>query len=199
MLRKEFLIVYLNLLKTIIGCGMLTYPFLLQKYGLTPTFSLTTISAFFSVTGLLLYTECNRKIGKSSTMSSISLYIIPKIKIIVDVCVVLKCYAVGVFYILILKEIIISLLTFLLKTNNNVLRWFGNIKSNLVLLFLLLISAPFSYFNELTKLRFASFFGMLLVLFILIFNVYTYFKTIEITDLKMYTGNTDYFKNLGKF
>ncbi|KAM0677427.1 hypothetical protein BDAP_001928 [Binucleata daphniae] len=153
------------------------------------------VSAFFSATGLLIYTECNTVIGKKSTMSSISYYIYPKLKTFIDICVSLKCFGVGVLYVIILKEIITSLITYL-EQFDKIRKLIPNQK--LFLLLLYTIFAPFSFYNELSKLRFASFFGILLIFVILAFNTFNY-KNIEHFSVPAYTQKKDYVKNLGEF
>ncbi|KAM0673901.1 hypothetical protein GVAV_002419 [Gurleya vavrai] len=199
MSKGESFTSYFNLLKTIIGCGLLAYPSIFDRYGLIPTILFTSISAFFSATGLLLYTECNRRINKKSTMSSITKYIYPNLRYIIDICVSLKCFAVGILFLLILKEIIPCLLIYLKSKNIWFISRIGDVDHRIILLILFLLFSPFSFFEELSQLRFASILGIILIFFILIFNVFLFIKREKNFQIQLITQKKDYLKNLGDF
>lgn len=195
MAKNENISIYFNLLKTVIGCGMLAYPMLIKKYGTLPVILFSTFSATFSSFGLILYSKCNQIIGKKSTMSSISKYIMPKLRIIIDICVSLKCFGVGTLYILILKKLIAAQREFLIDYLNDL----NNVNDNLILLVLMLLSAPLSFFDKLKTLRFTSLLGIISIFIILISNTIMYFKTTNHHKLTLFTSDTNYLENLGDF
>ncbi|TBU02040.1 transmembrane amino acid transporter, partial [Hamiltosporidium magnivora] len=183
---------YFNLLKTILGCGILVYPSLYKNYGIIPTTVLTLISGFFSLSGLFLYVLTNKIINKKSTMSTISRYSIPSLRYVVDVVVILKCFFVTVSYMIFLKEIIPY--------------GFGKLgfeyfveRKELGLLICLLISLPLNLLRKIDGLKFTSVFGIGSVIFILLTSFYRLIRSNSDKKIYYFTDNFSYYKSLGEF
>lgn len=171
--KKEFFSVYINLLKTVIGVGLLLYPSLIKQYGILTVVLSSIISAFFSASGLILYILVNKQIGKKSTMSSIAEHIAPKFRKFVDFCVALKCFGVGIIYIIIVKDCITHIFIYFAGENGSC----GIFRPNIILLILYILFSPLSFIDKMSKLRFTSLIGSISILAIIVLNIIRYLTT----------------------
>ncbi|KRH92366.1 Amino Acid/Auxin Permease (AAAP) Family, partial [Pseudoloma neurophilia] len=141
-IMSPFFVGYTNLIKTIVGTGVIIYPILISSNGLIMTIIMTVLSCFFSSLGLIFYAMLNHK--KNKTLSTI-----PDNKIIqkiVNFVIVFKCISVGISYIVIINGII-----------DNIFKKEYRI---FALLILLIITLPISTIRKYSKLRFTSFLGI---------------------------------------
>lgn len=158
---------YVTLLKTSIGSGILSFPYLFKTYGLLVGIVLTLVSGLFSVLGLVLYTICSQEIGRTATLSKLATESMPYTRAIVDFSVFLKCFGVALSYLIITRQ----LLPVLLDTV------FGmSILSspNVSLLLFVLCIGPFAYFHRLDRLKYTSFCGVLAVVVVTMAAFYRY-------------------------
>ncbi|EJW03019.1 hypothetical protein EDEG_02601 [Edhazardia aedis USNM 41457] len=200
MKKTVFLSIYFNLLKTIMGYGILNFPVLFYKFGLIRTIFLLIVSGTFSTFGLMLYTISNRIINKKSNMSTLSLHIFPRLKLLIDFCVSAKCFAVALLYLEIAKKLISLVQNYLRTKENNILKVLSNAKNSTILVFLLLGTAPLSFFDQLHQLKYVSIFGMFCIFLMIASAIYMYFQTNTINEIKFWPKTDEsLFKSLGQF
>lgn len=191
-LSQEFLSVYLNLLKSVIGTGLLAYPYYISEFGIFPLVFISTIACIFSSCGLIFYAYCNKKIGKKSTMSSIADHILPIMRPLVGFSISLKCFLVSVLYFKILKGLLESQYNFI----SNYITDTGNIKKYLFSI-IFLLSTPLSFTEKITKLKISSFIGIAAILIVMISNTYTFLQNKDKIDLKFTGKRSIYFTRIG--
>ncbi|EPR78017.1 Amino acid transporter [Spraguea lophii 42_110] len=92
-----------NLLNAMLGCGITLFPEAFQTYGLIPSVGFIILSSILSILCLNLYITVNSRIGKSSTISTIALYIYPPLKLVADITIILQCLSCCLAYITLIK------------------------------------------------------------------------------------------------
>lgn len=181
--------IYVNLLKTIMGCGILKYPCLFYEYGIFPTIMLTVISAFASYCGILLYIDINDKYGLGDTLSTVSLHFTPYLKIVADIVVIAKCYMVGVAYLIYLGEQL-----------NCVLKYFTIFVSHkLALALILILISPLIFISKIDKLKYTSTAGLFAVLMLIAASIYRYSDLKTSHKIFYDSGKRSYIENLCHF
>ncbi|EPR79332.1 Transmembrane amino acid transporter protein [Spraguea lophii 42_110] len=159
----EVYISAVNLLKTIIGSGILYFPMLFGIYGPLAATLFTIVSGFFAIISLRLLTHMNRIWGdRKSTLSSMSLKTVPSLRIVIDICVFFKCWNVSSSYLIIAGHLLPKVIYSAFYVNVSS-RW-------LLFLFLLLIS-PLTFFKKLKHLKYTSFLGVLSIVFVVSVSV----------------------------
>ncbi|AFN83673.1 transmembrane amino acid transporter protein [Encephalitozoon romaleae SJ-2008] len=158
---------YITLLKTSIGSGILSFPYLFKTYGILIGIALTMLSGFFSVLGLILYAICSQELGRTATLSRLATESMPYTRIIVDFSVFLKCFGVALSYLIITRQ----LLPVLIETIFGV-----SILSdpNISLLAFISCIGPFAYFNKLDRLKYTSLCGVVAIVVVVIAALYRY-------------------------
>lgn len=152
-MRKEIFSEYFNLLKTIVGSGIVAFPSLFPTFGIFPTVFFAVVAAFFSSAGLWLLSECALFLGTRETTFSASLAgVLPQISGVFNLVVFLKCFGVSVSYLVVVR----SLLEQILKDVN--LDTPG-MTTHLVVLYGLLM-APVCTIRDLKALKWTSLIGI---------------------------------------
>lgn len=156
----KFVSGYVNLLKTAIGSGILTYPYLFKSYGVIVTILISIIASALSFSGLLLYIVCSDKLNGNVTLSSLANHAIPKSKFFADFAICFKCFGVAVSYLIIIRQLFPPVLIYLFD------RQFFT-KPSIALLLFLVVTSPVSYVRKIDKLRYTSFCGLFCILIVI--------------------------------
>ncbi|EOB12155.1 Putative amino acid permease [Nosema bombycis CQ1] len=181
--------IFINLLKTTMGCGILKYPTLYYEYGIIPALILTVISAFASYCGIFLYIDLNDKYGLGNTLSTVSLHFAPYLKVLADIVVIAKCYMVGVAYLIYIGEQLVFLLKYFMI----------DLSPKIALGIVLALISPFIFISKIDKLKYTSTAGLVAILMLVSASYYR-LKSNEIPHSISYdTGNRSYIKNLCHF
>lgn len=191
---KELFPGYVNLLKTIIGSGILYIPMLYKTFGLLPTLILMILSCILSITGQMIYAICNYKNNdRSSNITSLSLKSVPNISFFVDFFVFFKCFGVSTSYLIIIRELLPNIIE----------KSFGKsiiTHPKVSLLIFLSAIAPFTFFRSLKKLKYTSSIGIISILIILICSIFTFLKDLSFKNIQIYKKlDLNAFKGLGTF
>ncbi|KAH9412298.1 putative amino acid transporter [Ordospora pajunii] len=191
-LRKESISIFINLIKTTIGSGILRYPFLFKMYGPWYTIVLTLISALASLFGLWMYIDLNDFYGLDNSMSTIARYIYPPLQNIVNITVSVKCFLVCIAYLVLLK--------------NNVPRTVSAIFGmqdeypNLCIFVIAVCIFPFVVMHRIDKLRYTSLFGLVAVMALVASSIAMYAKSGDVVAMQhTATSNGKLFGELGSF
>ncbi|CAD27089.2 putative AMINOACID TRANSPORTER [Encephalitozoon cuniculi GB-M1] len=161
---------YVTLLKTSIGSGILSFPYLFKTYGILTGIALTVISGFFSVLGLILYAICSQELGRTATLSRLATESMPYTRMIVDFSVFLKCFGVALSYLIITRQ----LLPVLIETIFGVSMLSD---PNISLLAFISCIGPFTYFNRLDRLKYTSLCGVVAIVVVVVATLYRYEHT----------------------
>lgn len=186
---SEGISIYVNLLKTIMGCGILKYPYLFYEYGIFPTIALTVISAFASYCGILLYIDINDKYGLGDTLSTVSLHFTPYFKILADVVVIAKCYMVGVAYLIYLGDQLSCVLTY----------YSISLSPKVALALVLILISPLIFISKIDKLKYTSTAGLFAVLMLIAASIYRYNDLKTPHKIFYDSGRRSYIENLCHF
>ncbi|KAF9762646.1 Vacuolar amino acid transporter 5 [Nosema granulosis] len=187
---EENFSIYVNLLKTIMGCGILKYPYLFYEYGIIPTILLTLVSAFASYCGILLYVDINDKYGLGNTLSTVTFHFCPFLKIIADIVVIAKCYMVGIAYLIYLGEQL-----------ECVIKYFSlGISPQVALALVVILISPFIFISKIDKLKYTSTAGLIAILMLISASLYRYSDLDTPNTTAYFSGTkTSYIKNLCHF
>ncbi|KAG5859673.1 amino acid transporter [Encephalitozoon hellem] len=190
-LGRECRSIFINLIKTTIGSGILRYPFLFKMYGIWYTAALTFISALASLLGLWLYIDLNDFYGLDNTMSTIARYIYPTLQPIVNVTVSVKCFLVCTAYLVLLKNNLPGTIRsiFGLESDYRILCMAG----------VVLCVFPFVSMQKIDRLRYTSSFGFGAAIALVVLSIYRYAVS---KDVPIYTESKDgnnYLGELGSF
>lgn len=98
---------FINLTNTIIGAGMLSIPKAVNDMGLVVGMTLLVLCALGGAFGLSLLAECSRRVGKEKTSYNLvaTEYLGPCATVGVDIAVALKCFGVGVAYLVVVGDL----------------------------------------------------------------------------------------------
>jgi amino acid permease len=164
-LFEECVGIFINLLKTTMGTGILAYPSIFRICGIPKGILLTAASALASLFGLWLYIDLNSYYGLDNTMSSLSYYILPQMKSIVDLIVIMKCFSVFVAYLFLLKHRIPQVTALVFDAPKD---------ATLCLFMILLLTSPFIFMFRLNRLKYTSSLGLVATFMLVAFSIYRY-------------------------
>ncbi|KAM0674277.1 hypothetical protein GVAV_002353 [Gurleya vavrai] len=156
---------YVNLLKTAVGSGILSYPFLFYSYGTLPIILLSFIASIFSFLGLVFYLVCNRQIEGQSSIKKLATRLFPNANIIADSAMCFKCIGVSISYLIIIRQLLPLVLIYAFGSH-----FFT--KQPISLFIFLLITSPLSFFKKLDKLKYTSILGLLCIFTVILTTFY---------------------------
>lgn len=191
---KEYISGYVNILKTIIGSGILYIPMLFKSYGAISTFFLMCISAVLSMVGQTIFLYCNAFLDDRSTnITSLARESVPRTRFIVDFFVFFKCFGVATSYLIIIRELLPNLVRFVF--DESVLS-----RPKVALLVFLCCISPITYFRQLKNLKYTSSIGLIAISFILFFSMYNFVKHGTLEHVTLYEPiSIEWLKGLGTF
>lgn len=147
----------INLLKSIIGTGLLALPYTFSTLGPLLAIPLLTLFAYFSVVGLRIYSLCGMRAGMES-IGSVCRMVHWRLQIAVDVALLIMCIGTAVSYFSIIGDFIPDLV------NNNFDR-------NTCLLLSSIIILPLSLIRNTNHLRYTSVLGLTGIIFIFYLSI----------------------------
>lgn len=192
---KTFAGAYVNLLKTSIGSGVLSFPYLFKTYGIVTTVLFTVLSGFFATTGLVLLTVCSQTLGRSADLSKLASQAFPYARIFVDFAVFAKCFGVSLSYVIISKQLLPSVIETSLQRKS----FFSS--PPICLSIFLAFVGPFAYFTKLDRLKYTSFIGVFSILLVIMAAMFRYVeKDGPDADILYFTPiSLGWLTGLGKF
>jgi amino acid permease len=99
---------YINLLNTIIGSGMLSFPYAFSKTGIILGLLLLISAGVLSGLSLLLLSKCAKKIHsseKSVSFYSVAMATFPHYTVWIDVAIAVKCFGVASSYLIVIGDL----------------------------------------------------------------------------------------------
>lgn len=189
----EELGICVNLLKTIVGGGILYFPMLFHVYGWLPTILITIFSSILSICGLLIFSWCSIKNNRiSPDMSTLADDYVPNMKFLVDFFVFFKCFGVATAYLIITKQ---TLRKIIIDQCKNIC-----LRDWIILLIFMIIVAPFTFFRKLTHLKYTSSIGIVSIFIVLFASIYR-FITLQPNNIQPYSTTPDWnwLKGIGSF
>lgn len=166
---------YFNLLKTTVGSGILSYPFIFKTYGFAIATIISVVAASISFFGLLLYLFCMQKIGPGSTFSSLAIKSYLKSSMFSNLIICLKCIGVAISYLVIIRQLLPIIFKYFVPSVTF-------ITPKIYLLLHLLLISPLAYLNEISKLKYTSICGLLCIVIVICVSFYRYLNVSNISE-----------------
>lgn len=150
----------INLLKSIIGTGLLALPYTFTTLGPLITIPLLILFAYFSLTGLRIYSLCGMRAGVDS-IGLVCKMVDWRLQVVVDAALLFMCIGTGVSYFSIIGDFIPNLMQNRLFTLN---RSVSVVLSSLILL-------PLAFIRNTRNLRYTSILGLVGIVFLLYLSI----------------------------
>lgn len=168
-----FTISSINLLKSILGTGLLVLPHAFYSLGLLQSTILLLVFGYFSSIGLRIYSLCGMRSGIQS-IGTICGLIDWKLQLIVDSALLIMCIGTAVSYFSLIGDMIPSLV-------NNFITSISISRTQCILIspiFLL----PLALIKNVQNLRFTSILGLFGIFFLLFSSIYLLFSDDLVVD-----------------
>ncbi|QHS71484.1 amino acid transporter [Saccharomyces paradoxus] len=162
----------LTLLHTACGAGVLAMPFAFKPFGLMPGLITLTFCGICSLCGLLLQTRIAKYVPKSENASFAKLtqLINPSLSIVFDFAIAVKCFGVGVSYLIIVGDLVPQIAQSIFYRNDD------NIDSQerhifldrrlYISLVMVSVISPLCFKRSLNSLRYASMIAIISVAYL---------------------------------
>ncbi|CED85404.1 Amino acid transporter protein [Phaffia rhodozyma] len=168
-----------NLANTILGTGMLAFPYAFASIGIIPGIFSCAFSGSMAFFGLYLLSICAAKVEppRSTSFNAISMLTFGKrATVFFDLAIAIKCFGVSISYLIIIKTLTSTALTTLytiISGSDEIPQIL--ISHRLWLLLSMSINIPLAFFKKLDSLRFTSQAALVFVLYMLAIVITYYF------------------------
>ncbi|KAI3403059.2 hypothetical protein KGF56_004119 [Candida oxycetoniae] len=162
----------INLLNTIIGAGILAMPYGLAQNGLVFGCMLIIWSSFTSAFGLYLQNKVAKYTEQRGSVSYFSLAQLtyPKLSILFDLAISIKCFGVGVSYLVVIGDLMPKIMETLRMDGSNLLMH----RNFWITIFMAAVVTPLSYLKKLNSLKYTSFIALFSVAYLICLVVEKY-------------------------
>lgn len=166
----------INLANTILGTGMLAMPSAMASVGLIPGIFVILFSAIASGLGLYFLSCCARHTnGRHASFFAISKLTWPKMAVVFDLAIAIKCFGVAISYLIIIGDLMPQV----------ILSFFENSKDSTILmdrrfwitLFMIIAILPLSFLRKLDSLKYTSIVALIAVIYLCAIVVEHYFAS----------------------
>lgn len=163
----------LTLLHTACGAGVLAMPFAFKPFGLMPGLITLTFCGICSLCGLLLQTRIAKYVPKSENASFAKLtqLINPSISVVFDFAIAVKCFGVGVSYLIIVGDLVPQIVQSIFYRNDDNMS--GSQEHHMFLdrrlyitLIMVFVISPLCFKRSLNSLRYASMIAIISVAYL---------------------------------
>ncbi|KAG8903183.1 hypothetical protein FRB99_003632 [Tulasnella sp. 403] len=187
-----------NLLNTIVGTGMLTFPLAMASSGVIPGMITCLFSGIVAAFGLHLLSVCaTRAPHRKSSFFAIAQLTFPKAALFLDAAIATKCFGVSISYLIIIKGLAPSVLKtmFHLLSPDTALPTWAVSGRTWVSLFMTIL-APLCFLKKLDSLRHTSYIALFSMVYLVIVVIFCYYHPLEGTTP---AGEIHLFKFTGSF
>lgn len=156
-----------NLIKSIIGAGMLSLPFAFSLVGIIPGTILMCLAAVMSAFGLYVLTKASYEVSnRDGSFATLAAATYPRLAPLFDLAVALKCLCVLIGYLKIIGDLLPA--TIQAFSSNTEVSWYES-----RLLWVTAISlfiSPVVFMRRMDSLKYTSFLGMISVAYLLVLS-----------------------------
>lgn len=169
----------INLLKAVIGAGILAIPSAIGAMGWVPGCLVLTLAAMLSSLGLFLLTIVGHWHGRKSTFGLVAEKTFPSAALIFDLTVVLKCFGVATAYLgnicALIPVIIQGMMIYQgkLSKEDSPPAWLTDYHVAWVAVSLIIL-APMASLRKIDSLKYSSFLGMFAIFYLVALSAYTF-------------------------
>lgn len=164
----------LNLIKTIMGTGMLVLPFAYQTVSLLPAIILLALAGLVSGLGLYLLTRAALRVsgGRNADFAALAQATYPRLTPLFDLAILLKCLGVAIGYLVVIGQVTPRLMATLFLNVpfplSEPVFWI-TVGAALI--------APVVYMPRMDSLKYTSLLGMLSIAYMVGLSVWLYART----------------------
>ncbi|KAI1309556.1 transmembrane amino acid transporter [Xylaria venustula] len=159
-----------NLLNTILGAGTLAMPSALSHFGMVLGVFVILWSGFTSAFGLYLQSRCARYLDRgSSSFFALSQLTYPNAAVIFDAAIAIKCFGVGVSYMIIIGDLMPGVVEGFDSSATSVAYLMD--RNFWITVFMLLI-IPLSFLRRLDSLKYTSIIALVAIGYLIVLVVY---------------------------
>lgn len=173
-----FVASYVNLVKTIIGAGILVLPFALMKTGLLLGLIMIFMAGALCILGLHLLNVAAMNLGRKASFSGLCSITYPKAAFAFEMAIAVKCIGAGISYISIVGTTSSKLAQQLLipsLTSGTFMSDLLASKAFWTLFFAALIT-PICLMRKMDSLKYTSFGGLAAVMYLVFLTVWNFFR-----------------------
>lgn len=153
----------LTLLHTACGAGILAMPYAFKPYGLIPGVAMIVFCGLCSMAGLLLQSKVTKYVPeRNASFFALTQVTNPKLSVIFDFAIAIKCFGVGVSYMIVVGDVMPQILSTF--TDHSIL---VNRNFNITVVMLCIVS-PLCFIKNLNSLRYASMLAISSVIYLCI-------------------------------
>lgn len=149
-------------------------PAAVSSVGWVPGTLFIIISAGLSQFGLQLLSKCSEKLGRSSSIASIAKATYPKLAVMIDVALALKCLGVAISYLIVIGDMVPSI-AIALDIQSEILR-----SRNFWIVASMLLVGPLAFLRNLDSLKYTSLAGLGAVAYMCIISMLNWYKQIDL-------------------
>lgn len=176
---------FINLLKTIIGSGILGLPLAIQNFGSVPGITLMLVAAGAATFGLHILNVAAMQLGRKSSFSGICGLTYPKAAFAFELAIALKCIGTSIAYLSAMgdmaKRFGYSYLGLTIRTDKSITVDIPEGFLNALItskafwvLFLVLCISPVCFMRRMDSLKYTSYAGMGAVVYLVILTIYNF-------------------------
>lgn len=166
---------YVNLVKTIIGAGILALPAALMKLGLLLGLIMMFVAAGLCILGLHLLNVSAMQLGRKASFSGLCSITYPRAAFAFEMAIAIKCIGAGISYLSIVGKTSKNLAIQMLPENKeSFLITLLTSKAFWTISFALLIT-PVCFMRKMDALKYTSFGGLAAVLYLVFLTIWNFF------------------------
>lgn len=172
----------INLVKTILGAGLLAIPFAFRSDGVLIGTLLTLLAALTSGFGLFLLSKCSKTLinPRNSSFFTLCMLTYPLLSPLFDLAMIVQCFGVSLSYLVLIGDVFPGL--------------FGG-ESNFWILLSAVVTVPLCCLKKLDSLRYSSILGLFALAYLSLLVITYFAHDILLTDdYKRYRGEVSWFK-----
>ncbi|KAJ8119934.1 hypothetical protein ONZ43_g3228 [Nemania bipapillata] len=159
-----------NLLNTILGAGTLAMPSALSHFGMVFGVLVILWSGFTSAFGLYLQSRCARYLDRgSSSFFALSQLTYPNAAVIFDAAIAIKCFGVGVSYMIIIGDLMPGVVEGFDKRAQSIAYLMDR---NFWITVFMLVIIPLSFLRRLDSLKYTSIIALVAIGYLIVLVVY---------------------------
>ena len=179
---------YVNLVKTIIGAGILVLPDALMKMGLLLGLVMMFVAAGLCVLGLHLLNVAAMQLGRKASFSGLCSITYPHAAFVFELAIAVKCIGAGISYLSIVgktsKSLAEQLLGLTTGTGDTIFTLLLRSKAFWTIFFAVAIS-PVCFMRKMDSLKYTSFGGIAAVFYLVLLTIWNFFNTTDASFSKI--------------
>ncbi|KAI8975068.1 transmembrane amino acid transporter protein-domain-containing protein [Mycotypha africana] len=194
----------INLANTILGTGMLAMPSAMASVGVIPGIFMIFLSALASALGLHFLSRCAaRTEGRNASFFAISKLTYPKVGVLFDLAIAIKCFGVAVSYLIIIGDLMPQVINSFFFKSASASVYFLTDRRFWITFFMLTSVLPLSFLKKLDSLKYTSLVALVAVVYLCVIVVYHYispnYPPPPKTDIEIFNLNSKILGHLPVF